>query len=74
MRPVLDPDLESSGSEIFGLRDRDPDPPLFHIKLRNIFYKSKKKVSQLVMITHTIHEELKKLKISAHLCIHINQN
>jgi len=67
--------------KLFGPKDLDPkllildpDPPLFHTKLRNIFFKIYKKVSKFILSAHTILENFTKLKISTHFCLHIDQN
>jgi len=76
------PDLK-----LFGLKDPDPklvisdpdpaldpDPSLFHTKLRNMFLKCTKKLKKFITISYTILEKFKKVKIPTNLSLVINQN
>jgi len=73
--------------KLFGLKDQDPKllildldlaldpvPSLFHTKLRNMFLKCTNKCKKFIIISNTILEKFKKLKISTHLCLVITQN
>jgi len=61
------PDPDPPRSKLFGLKD--PDPLLFHTKLRNIFLKWTKKWANSNIISNTMPEKTLKLKISTHTCL-----